>query len=398
VVPSTEFSVILASSPLAVAVASFALAAGITTVIVPRVRALGLRYGFTDQPDPRKQHSTPMVRLGGVGMVLGFSFALAVTWVLGGFGLLAPDRDQLIWTTLAGSLCFFIIGLADDLFALSPWPRLAGQVAVAVVVWSQGVRIGAIDFPWLMEAGSPLVLPEPLSLMATVIWLVGITNAINWLDGLDGLAAGVAGIAAVGLVSVSFSLHQVAAGFLAAALAGCCFGFLRHNFNPARIFMGDGGSYFLGFTLAAISIVGPAKGLTTVSLLLPLLILSLPLADMSAVIMGRLREGRSPFYPDRRHLHHRLLRAGFSHRRTVLLIYVFTQWLAALAMVVANVELRFLWLALATAILVGTVVVLRRRQQVELEERRQLAAHPSDPAVSETVAHPGGCAAPQSHE
>jgi UDP-N-acetylmuramyl pentapeptide phosphotransferase/UDP-N-acetylglucosamine-1-phosphate transferase len=164
----------------------------------------------------------------------------------------------LIWTTLAGSLCFFIIGLADDLFALSPWPRLAGQVAVAVVVWSQGVRIGAIDFPWLMEAGSPLVLPEPLSLMATVIWLVGITNAINWLDGLDGLAAGVARIAAVGLVSVSFSLHQVAAGFLAAALAGCCLVFcattsIRPDLHGRWRFL------LPGFTLAAISIVRPAK-------------------------------------------------------------------------------------------------------------------------------------------
>ena len=368
---------ILASHPLAVAVITLSIAAGITTLVVPLVRSLGLRMGLTDQPDSRKQHTTPMVRLGGVGMVLGFCGALALTWAVGGFGVLAPDRDQLIWTTLAGSLCFFIIGLADDLFALSPWPRLAGQVAVAMVVWSQGVRIGAVDFPWLSDTSSVLVMPDLLSLAATVIWLVGITNAINWLDGLDGLAAGVAGIAAVGLLSVSFSLNQPAAGLLAAALAGTCFGFLRHNFNPARIFMGDGGSYFLGFTLAAVSIVGPAKGLTTVSLLLPLLILSLPLADMSAVIMGRLSDGHSPFYPDRRHLHHRLLRAGFSHRRTVLLIYVFTQWLAALAMVVANVELRFLWLALATAILVGTVVVLRRRQMVETArkaERRRLKA------------------------
>ena len=356
---------ILASSPLAVAVITLMIAAGITTLVVPLVRRLGLQLGLIDQPDPRKQHSTPMVRLGGVGMVLGFCAALAVIWGIGGFGLLAPDRDQLIWTTLAGSLCFFFIGLADDLFALSPWPRLAGQITVAMVVWSQGVRIGAIDLPWLSGSASVIVLPELFSLAATVIWLVGITNAINWLDGLDGLAAGVAGIAAVGLLSVSFSLNQAAAGLLAAALAGCCFGFLRHNFNPARIFMGDGGSYFLGFTLAAVSIVGPAKGLTTVSLLLPLLILSLPLADMSAVIMGRLSDGHSPFYPDRRHLHHRLLHAGFSHRRTVLLIYVFTQWLAALAMVVANVELRFLWLALATAILVATVVVMRRRQMEE---------------------------------
>jgi len=364
----------LAASPIAVASVSFVLAAVFTTVLVPQVRQIGLRFGFTDLPDERKQHTTPMVRLGGIGMVLGFVFALAAVWGLGGFGLLAPERDQLIWSTLAGSLCFFLIGLTDDLFALSPWPRLAGQVVVSSVIWSQGVRIGAIDLPWFNSAGTAIALPDGLSLVATVIWLVGITNAINWLDGLDGLAAGVAGIAAVGLVSVSFSLHQVAAGFLAAALAGCCLGFLRHNFNPARIFMGDGGSYFLGFTLAAVSIVGPAKGLTTVSLLLPLLILSLPLADMSAVIMGRLREGRSPFYPDRRHLHHRLLRAGFSHRRTVLLIYVFTQWFAALALVVANAEMRFLWLALATAVLVATVVISRRQLQ---NERALIETSPS---------------------
>ena len=130
--------------------------------------------------------------------------------------------------------------------------------------------------------------------------------------------------------------------------------------------MGDGGSYFLGFALAAISIVGPAKGLTGVSLLLPLLILSLPLADMSAVIMGRLRAGRSPFYPDRRHLHHRLLRSGLSHRRTVVVIYAFTQWLGALALVLANAENRFLWLALATAVLIAAVVMSRRSVQQEL--------------------------------
>ena len=140
--------------------------------------------------------------------------------------------------------------------------------------------------------------------------------------------------------------------------------------------MGDGGSYFLGFSLAAISLVGPAKELTTVSLLLPLLILSLPLADMSAVIMGRVSDGRSPFYPDRRHLHHRLLRAGFSHRRTVVLIYAFTQWFAALALVAANAEMRFLWLALATGVLVWIVVSSRREL---LEEAEQLNA-PSDAA------------------
>ncbi|MBM5796934.1 MAG: undecaprenyl/decaprenyl-phosphate alpha-N-acetylglucosaminyl 1-phosphate transferase [Cyanobacteria bacterium K_Offshore_0m_m2_072] len=355
----------LAYHPNAAALLNFAVAALLTALVVPIVRRLGLAYGLIDTPDPRKQHTTAMVRLGGIGIVLGFSLALAITWRFGGFAELPPDKDQLIWTTLAGALCFFVIGLADDLFALPPLPRLVGQLLVAMAVWSQGVQIGTIELPFALLGHSEpsLVLPPALSLLATVIWLVGITNAINWLDGLDGLAAGVSGIAAVGLLSVSFSLHQPAAGLLAAALAGSCLGFLRHNFNPARIFMGDGGSYFLGFALAAISIVGPAKGLTSVSLLLPLVILSLPLADMSAVILGRLSQGRSPFYPDRRHLHHRLLRQGLSHRRTVLLIYAFTQWFAALALVLVNAELRFLWLGLATAILIALVVTTRRSLQ-----------------------------------
>ena len=355
----------LAYSPNKAAMLALLVAALLTALIVPLVRQLGLRFGLVDPPDQRKQHTAPMVRLGGIGIVAGFSLALAIIWRLGGFAELAPGSDRQIWTTLAGALSYFLIGLADDLFALPPLPRLVCQLLVAMAVWSEGVRIGSIEMPfgWF---GGLLTLPQTLSLLATVIWLVGITNAINWLDGLDGLAAGVSGIAAIGLLSVSFSLNQPAAGLLAASLAGACLGFLRHNFNPARIFMGDGGSYFLGFALASVSIVGPAKGLTSVSLLLPLLILSLPLADMSAVIMGRLSEGRSPFYPDRRHLHHRLLRAGLSHRRTVVLIYAFTQWLAALALVLANAENRFAWLGLATAVLIGVVVVIRRGTQAEL--------------------------------
>ena len=355
----------ISSRPDLAAVLAFGIAALCTALLVPIVRRAGLRWGLIDQPDSRKQHTTPMVRLGGVGIVGGFVVALALIWLMGGFVELPPQRDSQIWTTIAGALCFFVIGLADDLFALPPLPRLGGQVLVAMAVWSQGVQIGAIDLPFHLLGGPPgaIPLPDGLSLIATVIWLVGITNAINWLDGLDGLAAGVSGIAAVGLLSVSYSLNQPAPGLLAASLAGSCLGFLRHNFNPARIFMGDGGSYFLGFALAAISIVGPAKGLTSVSLLLPLLILSLPLADMSAVIMGRLSQGHSPFYPDRRHLHHRLLRTGLSHRRTVLLIYAFTQWLGSLALVLVNAELRFLWLALATAVLIWVLVSTRRALQ-----------------------------------
>ncbi|MBM5828395.1 MAG: undecaprenyl/decaprenyl-phosphate alpha-N-acetylglucosaminyl 1-phosphate transferase, partial [Cyanobacteria bacterium M_surface_7_m2_040] len=128
----------LAYHPNAAAMLNFAVAALLTALVVPIVRRLGLAYGLFDTPDPRKQHTTAMVRLGGIGIVLGFSLALAITWRFGGFAELPPDKDQLIWTTLAGALCFFVIGLADDLFALPPLPRLVGQLLVAMAVWSQG--------------------------------------------------------------------------------------------------------------------------------------------------------------------------------------------------------------------------------------------------------------------
>ena len=341
-----------AANPWSFSLLVFGLSVLITTLVAPLVQRWGLRFGLTDRPDTRKQHKTPMVRIGGVAMVLGFTLALAVAWVCGAFGVLPKSQETLIWAAIWGSLAFFCIGLADDLLSLPPLPRLSMQFLVATVAWESGIRITAVN---LHLGEHVLHFSAGFSLLVTVLWLAGITNAINWIDGLDGLAAGVGGIAAVGLTVVTFYVNDqvaLAPTLLAAALAGTCLGFLRHNLNPAKVFMGDGGSYFLGFALASISIIGPAKEFTGVSLLLPLIILFLPLADMSAVMMGRLWAGCSPFYPDRRHLHHRLLRAGFSHRHTVFLIYAVTQWLACLALVVANVGNRFLWLSLATALLI----------------------------------------------
>jgi UDP-GlcNAc:undecaprenyl-phosphate GlcNAc-1-phosphate transferase len=171
-----------------------------------------------------------------------------------------------------------------------------------------------------------------LSLPITVIWLVGMANAINWIDGLDGLAAGVSGIAAAVMLVVSLQMGQPAAALIAAALAGGSLGFLRYNFNPAQIFMGDGGSYFLGFTLAAVGVIGFVKSTVVTSVLLPYIILAVPILDMSAVILDRLRHGKSPFIADKRHLHHRLLQAGLSQRLAVLFIYSLTLWVGSLAL------------------------------------------------------------------
>ena len=293
---------------------TFALSASIVLFSTPWVKKLALRLGYVDQPNARKVHQQPMVRLGGVAIFSGFLLALLVAWRLGGFGGLPQGKEFEMWGVVLGGIAFFSIGLLDDLFNLSPFTRLIAQVIVAIGAWSMGVQINFLSVPGI-SLGGMVQLPDVVSLVLTVIWLVGITNAINWIDGLDGLAAGVSGIAALVMMITCLVTHQPAAALVAAALAGCSLGFLRYNFNPAQIFMGDGGSYFVGFTLAGVGVIGLVKGVTTVAVLLPL-ILAVPIVDMSAVILDRLRNGKSPFIADKRHLHHRLLQAGLSHRRT----------------------------------------------------------------------------------
>jgi UDP-GlcNAc:undecaprenyl-phosphate/decaprenyl-phosphate GlcNAc-1-phosphate transferase len=329
---------------------TFSLATSVVLFSTPWVKQLALRFGYVDQPNARKVHQRPMVRLGGVAMFCGFIFALLVTWRLGGFSGLKPDKEMEMWGVALGSVAYFSIGLLDDLFNLSPFTRLIAQVIVAIAAWSMGVQINFLSVPGINLAGGLFQLPDVISLVMTVIWLVGITNAINWIDGLDGLAAGVSGIAALVMAVTCFVMNQPAAALVSAALAGCCLGFLRYNFNPAQIFMGDGGAYFMGFALAGVGVIGLVKGVTTVAVLLPL-ILAVPIVDMSAVILDRLRNGKSPFIADKRHLHHRLLEAGLSHRRTVLFIYALTLWVGCLAMAFSGMPNGFAYAAFATVIL-----------------------------------------------
>jgi len=311
----------------------------------PVIKMIGLKSGYVDSPGDRKVHRRPMVRLGGVSIFLGTAAALLLVWQTGGFidtngQPLGPVQEFAIWGVVLGGLAFFLIGLADDLFNLSPWTRLLMQSLVAVGAWQVGVQIEFLSIPL-----SGLVpLPAWVSLPVTAIWLVGMANAINWIDGLDGLAAGVSGIAAVVMLVVCLFMDQPAAALIAAALAGGALGFLRYNFNPAQIFMGDGGAYFMGFTLAGVGVIGLVKSVTTVAVvfptvavLLPYLILAVPILDMSAVILNRLRSGKSPFTADKRHLHHRLLNAGLSHRLAVLFIYALTLWAGSLAIAVSGV-------------------------------------------------------------
>ncbi|MGA1622544.1 MAG: glycosyltransferase family 4 protein [Synechocystis sp.] len=317
---------------------AFALAVIVVWLMTPVINHWGRRAGYVDQPNARKMHNRPMVRLGGVSIFLGSVVALLVVWQLGAFGITTPKAEWEVWGVVLGGVAFFAVGLFDDLFDLSPFSRLLAQVAIASVVWNMGVQINFVTLPFLGD----LLQLDIFSLPITVIWLVGLANAINWIDGLDGLAAGVCGISAVVLFVLCLFMEQSAAALIAAALAGGALGFLRYNFNPAQIFMGDGGAYFMGFTLGGVAVIGLVKvaAVTTVAVtavLLPYLVLAVPILDMSVVILSRLLKGKSPFKADKGHLHHRLINAGISHRLTVLFIYALTLWAGSLALGFSNI-------------------------------------------------------------
>jgi UDP-GlcNAc:undecaprenyl-phosphate GlcNAc-1-phosphate transferase len=343
-------------------VAAFVISLVVVLITTPIVRRIGLKSGRVDLPGGRKVHSQPMVRLGGVSIFLGTFTALVLAWAMGGVvdgngQYLPPPQEFQIWGVTIGGLSFFLIGLMDDLFGLSPLSRLIMQALVATIAWHVGVSIDFLTVPFY----GLIQLPDWVSLPVTLFWLVGMANAINWIDGLDGLAAGVSGIAAMVMMVVCLFMGQPAAALIAAALAGGALGFLRYNFNPAKIFMGDGGAYFMGFTLAGVGIIGLVKTVTTAAVVLPYLILAVPILDMSAVILDRLRSGKSPFIADKRHLHHRLLQAGLSHRVTVLFIYVLTLWAGSLALAFAGIPSGLAYALGATALLSYTGWRLRQQ-------------------------------------
>ncbi len=311
---------------------AFLVATVVVLLATPVIKKFGLKVGLVDRPGGRKIHKRPMVRLGGVAIFAGTIIALLVVWWSGGFGVLPPNKEYELWGVTIGGVAFFLIGLADDLLTLPALSRLVMQFLVAGMAWQAGVQINFLSIPYL----GMVQLQDWVSLTLTVIWLVGMANAINMIDGLDGLAAGVCGIAAVVMMIVCLFMKQPAAALIAAALAGGALGFLRYNFNPAQIFMGDGGAYFMGFTLAGVGVIGLVKGVTTVAVLLPYLILAVPILDISAVVVDRLRRGKSPFAADKRHLHHRLLNAGLPQRMIVLFIYSLTLWVGSLALAISN--------------------------------------------------------------
>lgn len=337
----------------------------VVLISTPVVKAIGLRSGRVDRPNERKVHDRPMVRLGGVAIFLGTLISLGTAWLMDWFPPLATGEQWPILGVIFGAIAFFAIGFGDDLFELSALSRLLMQFIAAGVAWLMGVQIAFLTIPFTGEVFSV----GWLSLPFTLIWLVGMANAINWIDGLDGLAAGVSGIAAAVLLVTTLHLDEPMVAFIAAALAGSALGFLRYNFNPAQIFMGDGGSYFMGFTLAAMGVVGLVKTTAVTAVLLPYVILAVPLIDMTTVVFSRISSGASPFKPDKRHLHHRLLAAGFSHRTTVLFIYGLTLWAGSLAIAFSGLPSGTLYAGIISVLVGVWAWLLWRKRDLQVNRK-----------------------------
>ena len=342
---------------------SFFLGTSLAILLTPLVNKIGLATGKVDKPDSRKIHQTPIVRIGGLAIFLATVFPLIGIYLVEGFSFLDPQQIEAIIGVTLGGCVFFLMGFADDLWDLSALWRLGLQFLVTLGLWWQGLQIDLRFLPW----ENTLVI-DGLSLVITFLWLAGVANAINWIDGMDGLASGVAGIIALGTLFITLENGSYGIALLMATVAGSAIAFLWYNFDPATVFMGDGGSYFLGFMLAACSLVGIANEPDLGNKIAPFFLLGVPIGDMLIVINTRLRQGQSPFTADKIHIHHRILAKGASQTMTALFLYALTLWTGTLALVFCNFQQPWIYFAPATILLLAMTWQLQRSRKVEEKE------------------------------
>ncbi|MGI8761649.1 MAG: glycosyltransferase family 4 protein [Jatrophihabitantaceae bacterium] len=322
------------------------VAAAGSYLLTPIARQVAIRWGAVASPRDRDVHAVAIPRMGGVAMFFGFAMAMFVAARLPTLHNSFQNGPEIPWIVLSGAI-ICAIGVLDDRYELDSLTKLAGQVlATAIMVTRGGVQLAEIPVPWGADSGtfSP---GRDLAIPLTILFTVLTINAINFIDGLDGLAAGVTAIGAASFFVFSYHLAIVnsqdvasAPTLLTAALVGTCVGFLPHNFFPARVFMGDSGSMLVGLLLSAAAITATttadpqvftgASGSVPLALplLIPIAVLIVPFLDLLLAIARRVGRGRSPFAPDKQHLHHRLLELGHSHRRAVLLLYFWSALLA----------------------------------------------------------------------
>lgn len=376
----------------------FLVSAGTVLLVTPVVRRLAARFGAIDRPSDRKVHPKPTPTLGGIGILVGVLVAMGVAYFLPEFRRLYRQSFELQGVVLA-ALVITVLGLVDDVRALSAPAKAAGQILAAGILILNGVELLFFWFPTqgVISLGSDVAVP------LTIVWVLIMVNATNLIDGLDGLAAGIVAVAAgafflwVEAAPATFSESTSIAALLAAVAAGAAVGFLPYNFHPARIFMGDSGAMLLGLLLAASTIAGvgrtiqPSRGALAafaIPVLIPLFVVAIPLVDVALAIVRRIRRGRPIFTPDKEHIHHQLLQIGHTHRRAVLIMYFWSIVLAGSGLAVSFIHDRAVVgsiLAVALLLLAATVVPHR------LSERRRVRSmEKPGTEVSQAGAGPGG--------
>ncbi|WP_017756470.1 glycosyltransferase family 4 protein [Calidifontibacillus oryziterrae] len=307
-----------------------------SVALTPIVKKFAIKIGAVDQPNQRKVHEKIMPRLGGLAIFISMLLGFAI----------AQPHSEYTWPLLIGATIIVLTGVFDDRFEISPKVKLLGQILAAAVVIYGGVQVPLINLPF----GGTIDLGY-FSIPFTLLWIVGITNAINLIDGLDGLAAGVSSIVLITIVTMALIMgNSMFVVIVASILLASTLGFLVYNFHPAKIFMGDTGALLLGFMISVISILG-FKNITVFSLVLPVLILGVPISDTLFAIIRRIVNKQPLSAPDKSHLHHCLLRLGFSHRKTVLIIYSMSAFFGVAAVMLSKSTL---W----GAALIITIVLL----------------------------------------
>ena len=288
------------------------------------IKKLAVKFNFVDFPNQRKIHKVVTPRAGGLAIFFG---------VVLGLLYLQPSHPHLMSITL-GASTIILVGLLDDRYDIRPIIKLSGQIIAATFLISSGLIIERVTLPFI-----GLIDLGPLSVLITILWVVGITNAINLIDGLDGLATGVSTIALTTMLIMAIIDMQVIAAYLSVVIIGANLGFLYHNFYPAKIYMGDTGSNFLGYMIAVISMLGLFKNVAILGFIIPVIILAVPIFDTLFAIIRRAKMNQGIMQPDNKHIHYQLIRAGFTHRQSVIIIYLFSIMFGILAIIFARASL-----------------------------------------------------------
>ncbi|WP_066190680.1 MULTISPECIES: glycosyltransferase family 4 protein [Gracilibacillus] len=299
-------------------IVAFLISAAVAFASTPFIKKLAIKIGAVDYPTGRKKHEGVKARLGGLAIVLG---------VVAGLLYEHPEHPHMM-EIIIGGIIIVITGILDDIIGLKPYQKLIGQVSAALVLVSSGLIIDKVTMPFLGTVDI-----SQAGLILTVFWVVGVTNAINLIDGLDGLAAGVSAIGLTSILIIAIMDYQVVVVYLGMVLVGSCLGFLYHNFYPAKVFMGDTGAMFLGYSISVISMLGLFKNVALFSFIIPIIIIAVPIFDTIFAIIRRLINKQSIGAADRKHVHYQLIEMGYSHQTAVLIIYAFSFFFGLMAII-----------------------------------------------------------------